>query len=466
MKSSETELAFLYLLFDIILLNIAILLMGWFRLSISVFDFRELSMYLLQGNLSCILTYFIFTKTNLYLKNGFVTRITRISKQTFIFLVVSVVISSFIVPGNFSRLFLLEYSVLFFGIKLLFYFSLFKYVQIKRQRGLNTKNSVIIYINETSFALRKIIESNLIMGYLFIGFIDDKNSDNPDLIGDPDQLEKLIDEHQIEMVFVTLSIFSGENRFKEILRICNRKGVHLRLVPENQYMFRSRVNMESVGNLVLINPQAIPLDNLVSRVNKRLFDLLFSVICIVFLFTWLFPILIVLIKLSSKGPVFFVQERSGINNRIFKCIKFRSMKVNRNADIKQATADDSRITGIGKFLRKTYLDELPQFFNVFMGQMSVVGPRPHMLKHTEIYSELIKYYMTRLYVKPGITGWAQVSGYRGETDELWKMEKRVEFDMTYIENWTFFWDLKIIWHTLFRGKDYKYINEPQPVSLK
>jgi len=466
MKSSETELAFLYLLFDIILLNIAILLMGWFRLSISVFDFRELSMYLLQGNLSCILTYFIFTKTNLYLKNGFVTRITRISKQTFIFLVVSVVISSFIVPGNFSRLFLLEYSVLFYGIKLLFYFSLFKYVQIKRQRGLNTKNSVIIYINETSFALRKIIESNLIMGYLFIGFIDDKNSDNPDLIGDPDQLEKLIDEHQIEMVFVTLSIFSGENRFKEILRICNRKGVHLRLVPENQYMFRSRVNMESVGNLVLINPQAIPLDNLVSRVNKRLFDLLFSVICIVFLFTWLFPILIVLIKLNSKGPVFFVQERSGINNRIFKCIKFRSMKVNRNADIKQATADDSRITGIGKFLRKTYLDELPQFFNVFMGQMSVVGPRPHMLKHTEIYSELIKYYMTRLYVKPGITGWAQVSGYRGETDELWKMEKRVEFDMTYIENWTFFWDLKIIWHTLFRGKDYKYINEPQTVSLK
>ena len=466
MKSSETELAFLYLLFDIILLNIAILLMGWFRLSISVFDFRELSMYLLQGNLSCILTYFIFTKTNLYLNNGFVTRITRISKQTFIFLVVSVVISSFIVPGNFSRLFLLEYSVLFFGIKLLFYFSLFKYVQIKRQRGLNTKNSVIIYINETSFALRKIIESNLIMGYLFIGFIDDKNSDDPDLIGDPDQLERLIDEHQIEMVFVTLSIFSGENRFKEILRICNRKGVHLRLVPENQYMFRSRVNMESVGNLVLINPQAIPLDNLVSRVNKRLFDLLFSVICIVFLFTWLFPILIILVKLSSKGPIFFVQERSGINNRIFKCIKFRSMKVNRNADIKQATADDSRITGIGKFLRKTYLDELPQFFNVFMGQMSVVGPRPHMLKHTEIYSELIKYYMTRLYVKPGITGWAQVSGYRGETDELWKMEKRVEFDMTYIENWTFFWDLKIIWHTLFRGKDYKYINEPQPVSLK
>ena len=135
------------------------------------------------------------------------------------------------------------------------------------------------------------------------------------------------------------------------------------------------------------------------------------------------------------------------------------MRVNAKADTQQATAKDSRITKFGVFMRKTHLDELPQFFNVFMGQMSVVGPRPHMLKHTELYSELINHYLVRHYMKPGITGWAQVSGYCGETDELWKMEKRVEYDMFYIENWTFFWDIQILLSSVFGGTPKKYIEK-------
>jgi len=169
--------------------------------------------------------------------------------------------------------------------------------------------------------------------------------------------------------------------------------------------------------------------------------------------------LILLIKLSSKGPIFFRQKRTGINNQIFTCIKFRSMQVNGNADIKQATDHDSRITRLGHFLRKTHLDELPQFFNVLMGQMPIVGPRPQMLKHTEFYIGKIKYYMIRHYMKPGVTGWAQVSGFCGETDELWKMEKRVEYDLLYIENWTFFWDIKIIWRSVFSYKSQQYLQE-------
>ena len=135
------------------------------------------------------------------------------------------------------------------------------------------------------------------------------------------------------------------------------------------------------------------------------------------------------------------------------------MRVNGNADFIQATENDSRITRVGHFLRDTHLDELPQFFNVFMGQMSVVGPRPHMLKHTELYSELINHYLVRHYMKPGITGWAQVNGYCGETDELWEMEKRVEYDMFYIENWTFFLDIQIIWSSVFGGTPKKYIEK-------
>jgi lipopolysaccharide/colanic/teichoic acid biosynthesis glycosyltransferase len=204
--------------------------------------------------------------------------------------------------------------------------------------------------------------------------------------------------------------------------------------------------------MVLVNPQKIPLDDISARVQKRLFDILFSTFVIVFIFTWLFPIIALLIKLSSKGPVFFIQERTGVNNKTFMCIKFRSMQVNAEANETQTTYNDPRKTAIGHFLRCTNLDELPQFINVFLGNMSVVGPRPHMIKHTIEYSKLIDYYLIRHFVKPGITGYAQVNGYRGETKQVIQMEKRVKYDRKYIEKWSLIWDLKIIWLTLF-GKD-------------
>jgi putative colanic acid biosynthesis UDP-glucose lipid carrier transferase len=363
------------------------------------------------------------------------------------------------VPHRYSRLFLSQYTALFFAGKLLFYWFLYKYLKVRREKGLNIKRAIIVNLNDTSRALRSIIENNSIMGYRFVGFVDEYRSDIPDLLGGLNDLDDLIDQYHIEMVFVTMSLFSKENRLKEYMKICNSKGVHLRFVPENLFLFNSQIDMKSVRKLELINPQEIPLDKLQSRVFKRLFDIVISSLSILLIFSWLFPILILLIKLGSKGPIFFVQNRTGINNRIFRCVKFRSMRVNNNADIKQATLNDDRITRFGHFMRKTHIDELPQFFNVFIGQMSIVGPRPHMLKHTEIYSGLIKHYLIRHYVKPGITGWAQVSGFCGETDELWQMEKRVEHDMFYIENWNFFWDIKIIWLTVFNRKSEVYIQK-------
>jgi putative colanic acid biosynthesis UDP-glucose lipid carrier transferase len=213
--------------------------------------------------------------------------------------------------------------------------------------------------------------------------------------------------------------------------------------------------VESARFFEMFNPQQIPLDNLTLRLKKRAFDVVFSSAVILFIFSWLLPLLSLIIKLNSKGPVFFVQQRTGINNKTFNCIKFRTMKVNQEADTKQAVKNDNRITSIGNFLRKYNIDELPQFFNVLVGNMSVVGPRPHMLKHTEQYSALIEYYKVRHFVKPGITGWAQVNGYRGLTDELWKMQKRVEYDMEYLESWNFLWDIKIIVMTLIGKNAYK-----------
>lgn len=189
---------------------------------------------------------------------------------------------------------------------------------------------------------------------------------------------------------------------------------------------------------------------------KRLFDIVFSTLVIVFILSWLTPLMILLIKLESKGPAFFKQERSGKNNRTFRCYKFRSMKPNNYADQIQTSKKDARITKIGAFMRKTSIDELPQFFNVLFGNMSIVGPRPHMLLHTKEYGVSVDSYMVRHFAKPGITGWAQVTGFRGETKTLEAMEKRVECDVWYLENWTFLLDIKIIFLTvwnIFKGEE-------------
>jgi undecaprenyl-phosphate galactose phosphotransferase/putative colanic acid biosynthesis UDP-glucose lipid carrier transferase len=173
----------------------------------------------------------------------------------------------------------------------------------------------------------------------------------------------------------------------------------------------------------------------------------------------LFPIIYLIIKLSSKGPAFFVQERTGENGKTFKCFKFRTMIINTKSEELQATKNDQRITKVGKFLRSSNLDELPQIFNVLIGQMSIVGPRPHMLLHTKEFSELIDNYLVRHFAKPGITGWAQVNGFRGETKTKFDIEKRVEYDIWYIENWTFILDLKIIWKTIInmlKGEENAY----------
>lgn len=458
MKSRETELFYYYLAVDLFILNAALCVLAWLNFHISAGNYYQISPILLHGNLSWIITYFAFTKKNLYLRDKFKNRIWRITQRHVIFLFVAAFLSLIFFQHNFPRKFFAEYSSLFYIEKIIFYWIFYKYVRFRRKNRINTTNAAIVGCNETGFLLKRIIESNASLGYLFNGFICSNNNENIKYLGHPDDIEKIIDDNNLNMIFYTISFFNGDNaekKGKEVLKICNRKGIRLRFIPKNQRWFRNRMNMESIGEFVVINPQEIPLDNAGSRVQKRVFDIVFSSLVIIFLLSWLVPIIGLLIKLESKGPIFFIQERTGINNLSFKCLKFRSMKVNKQANDKQASVNDSRITKLGSFLRKSNLDELPQFFNVFAGSMSVVGPRPHMLKHTEEYSKLIDYYLIRHYVKPGITGWAQVMGYRGETKELSAMQQRVKADMEYIENWTFTWDLKIIWLTLFGKNSYK-----------
>ena len=449
MKSRDLELASFYLFFDLIILNLAILTAAYFSSDLSILKDAGVRIYLLQGNLAALITFITYSKRNPYLVDSFKKRAFLNLKRTIIFMFFSAIISLLLIPLNYSNLFFLKYTALFYLGELAFHWTLFNYVKYRRIMGINTKHVIIVGLSETAWVLRKAIESDLLMGFKFVGFVSDENIEFPDWIGYTNELSTLVLAHHTEMLFVTMSMFSDENKLNEYFKICTTNGIHLRLVPEEHHWDKTRLNRISADKLIVLNPQEVPMDNFLARIPKRLFDIVFSGSCILFIFSWLFPILAIIIKLTSKGPVFFVQKRTGINNRIFNCIKFRTMYVNALSNSKQATKNDGRITAIGRFMRKTNLDELPQFINVFKGEMSVVGPRPHMLKHTTEFSNSVRFYLIRHYVRPGITGWAQVNGFRGITDELWKLEKRVEYDMQYIEGWNFWWDMKIILMTLF-----------------
>jgi putative colanic acid biosysnthesis UDP-glucose lipid carrier transferase len=455
MESKESKLLLFYLFADLILLNIAIVISILLNPTVLHVGLTTMTIYVLHANLSWIMAYVFFSKKNLYLRDGYFNRFKRISIRTVLFVVIAEAVSVLFMLQTYIHVFLLQYAFLFYVEKLIFYWFFYNFLRLRRSKGFNTQRVMILGINETCQFLRNLIDKNAILGYKFVGYITSKKTAEPDIIGYPDELSNLIDKYDIQMLFVSLSLFGESNRGQEYLRICNQKGIKMRFIPDNQRWLRSRINMESLGSLALINPQEIPLDEFNSRFFKRLFDLIFSSLVIILIFSWLFPILGILIKLNSKGPVIFVQKRTGINNKTFNCYKFRSMQVNKDANNIQATTNDCRLTRIGKFMRRTNIDELPQFINVFLGHMSVTGPRPHMLKHTDYYKQLVESYLIRHYVKPGITGWAQVNGYRGETNELWKMEKRVECDLEYIENWSFWWDLDIIFRTIFSNKSYK-----------
>jgi putative colanic acid biosynthesis UDP-glucose lipid carrier transferase len=231
--------------------------------------------------------------------------------------------------------------------------------------------------------------------------------------------------------------------------------IRVKFVPDF-FMADTNFKYKEAGDIMVLSARNEPLESIGNRFKKRFFDLAVSSLVIVFILSWLYPILALIIKIQSPGPVVFKQLRSGRDNAPFWCYKFRSMRMNAQSGKQQASKNDDRITPVGRFLRKSSLDEFPQFFNVFMGSMSIIGPRPHMISHTEYYSSLIDTYMTRHFVKPGISGWAQVNGYRGETRETRLMEARVEHDIWYLGNWSMRLDIKIMFMTvtnIFKGEE-------------
>jgi putative colanic acid biosynthesis UDP-glucose lipid carrier transferase len=323
-------------------------------------------------------------------------------------------------------------------------------IKIMRSRGKNFSRVVIVGTNENAVRLYDELQSDAGFGYRVFGFFDKFKRPGFELkyLGSVDTLEDFIKTHAIDEVFFALS---GEDEMlRQVVKITDDNVMAFYYVPQLSKYVNRNFAITSIGAMPVLSLMHNPLKNPLNSAIKRAFDIVFSAVFLIFSPLIFIPVAIG-IKLSSPGPIFFKQERTGYLGRSFYCYKFRTMRVNATADSAQATKDDPRKTKFGDFLRRTSIDELPQFFNVLRGDMSVVGPRPHMLKHTELYSSIISSYMVRHFVRPGITGWAQVNGYRGITDELWKMEKRVEHDVWYIEHWNFFLDLKIIVRTVLNA---------------
>jgi putative colanic acid biosysnthesis UDP-glucose lipid carrier transferase len=316
----------------------------------------------------------------------------------------------------------------------------------------NRKNVIIVGYTERGKALRSFFKKNPALGYKFKGYFDDYFTQydlNSDVRGTLEDVKSFCIREDIDEMYYTLP--NNIEFVKSLSQFADDNFIHFALV-QDAAGFRHRkidARLYDNGRIPILTPRREPLRFFFNRQVKRVFDIIFSLGVILFVFPILFLIIAIAIKLDSKGPVFFRQLRTGRSGKPFVCFKFRTMRVNAEANDKQAEKNDRRITKVGNILRKTSMDELPQFLNVLIGDMSVVGPRPHMLKHTEEYSEIISEFKIRHFITSGITGYAQVKGYRGETKEKELMEKRVFLDNWYVENWSLTLDIKIVLLTVW-----------------
>ena len=348
---------------------------------------------------------------------------------------------------------------------MLFLSRMFARGLIRRFRTYGVSNRRVLFVG-AGHNLRYLYDEmmqNPTTGFRIKGYFDESTQNQftdvlPRLGGIAD-IESYLKKQQVDIIFCNLT--SRHNaEILQLMNYCENHLIRFYSVPNVRNYVHHVMQVEMLGNMPVLSLREEPLNRPLNRIIKRIFDILFSLLFLCTIFPFIFIFCAIGIKLSSPGPVFFKQKRTGIRGEEFICYKFRSMHINDQADTLQATKHDPRKFPFGDFIRKTNLDETPQFINVLRGDMSVVGPRPHMLKHTEEYSQLVDKYMVRHWAKPGITGWAQVTGSRGETEHLWQMRERIEKDVWYIENFSFMLDLQIIILTIktiiMRNYDHAY----------
>ena len=353
---------------------------------------------------------------------------------------------------NFSRSMMFIFYVINIGAEI-FYRNLVRYVlRSVRENGFNLKHVLLVGYSRAAEQYIDRIKANPQWGYVVRGILDDEAERGTiykgvKVIGSIENLPIILPENKLDEIAITLSI-DKYGELERIVNMCEKSGVHTKFIPDYNHIIPTRPYTEDLIGLPVINIRNVPLTNFFNSTVKRAIDI-FGSIAAITIFSPLMLVVAILVKTTSEGPVFYSQERVGLHNRKFKMYKFRSMAVQAPKEEKKAwtVQDDPRVTTIGKIIRKTSIDELPQLFNVLMGDMSLVGPRPERPLFVEKFKEEIPRYMVKHQVRPGMTGWAQINGYRGNTS----IKKRIEYDLYYIENWTLAFDIKILFLTIFKG---------------
>lgn len=457
---NRKSLNYLRLFSDLILLNLSFFAAAILAQSLPVLVSRT-HMFILEMALNLCWLFFsnvtaLYEDTSArYFAFQFVNIIKNIIAQLF-----TAVFFIFIVKEDlFTRNFIIFFTVLL-SFSIAFRVIVFRTILVSlRKKGKNIRNLMIVGSGETAKKFEITVKKNPDFGYKFIGFVDEKNIPDlteraGDVLGSVNQLEDIILLNKIEEAVIALPDYAS-SLLDGIIRNCNKHAVKTHIIPDYFRFMSKKFHIAMIGNFPIITVRNEPLEEIHWRTLKRTFDIIFSILFIVLVLSWLVPLIAVLTKVDSKGPVFFIQERIGVRNKKFRCYKFRTLAAHNNLDqFQPVLKDDSRITKLGNFLRKSNLDEVPQFLNVLKGDMSIVGPRPHAIPYDSKYGLIVESIKLRHNVKPGITGWAQVHGLRGDVSEedenTRRTIRRIEHDLWYIENWSFWLDLQIIILTVWQ----------------
>jgi len=446
-----------YLQISLVVLDLFILNVLYFLIQILLnekippsYFYAYLEYWTLSNILWLLLSFFLGTYAKKVILNF--EYFTKRTIQVYLVWIISILFYLFFTRQlQISRLFII-YNIISFGFGLLL--NRFLYLGIKhyfKNSHYLIKKVIILGYNDTAKKLAKYFEEDGINTQL-LGFIEDHKNvhelSHYPIISNLDQTLKVVKEMGVHEIFSTITP-EQNNDVYNLMYEAEKECIRFKIVPNLSIFITREVHIDYFGDLPILSLRSEPLDDVGNRIKKRVLDLAVSTLVIVFILSWLIPIVGILIFLESGFPIFFKQLRTGKDKKPFHCWKFRSMKSNKEANLKQATLNDERITKLGRFLRKSSLDEFPQFINVFRGEMSLVGPRPHMVKHTNDYSQVVDDYMVRQFIKPGITGWAQINGYRGEITNPVQIQMRVNKDLWYLENWTLWLDIQILFLTVY-----------------
>ena len=447
------EFLLLFFILDLCLINSSVLLAKMYYGLPIEFEWPP-NLFKILLNVSWVLTYLIFIDDMQYLKKDFVTLLKLLSQRFAVFIAIAAVLIVGFESNHIPRVMFLGSIFIFIFLKLLLSLFLFHRMSLKNSGG---SNVVVVGDNKIGHQIFRYCKENPYLGYEPLGILsgDAVPRLNKRIIGTIGDFQSIYDKTPFNVAIISLPVHE-HSLISELIHLSEKNGVRPRIVPNWYGTIDRNFVVQSLGSVPLLDIRNVPLYSYPNRFWKRAFDIVVSILLIILLIP-VFILVAIAIKLDSKGPVFYKPIRLGVNGKPFTLYKFRSMKESDDAQLgtKSTKADDERITRLGRFLRKSNIDELPQLFNVFMNEMSIVGPRPHRIHLNRNLQQKMSRYMVRHFIKPGITGWAQVNGWRGPTENRLQYMGRTLHDIWYIENWALWLDIYIIFLTVFSRKSRK-----------